>query len=128
MMGLEPFVVAAAVAVVAWAVAKEEILREPREWCAKVHRDRKAAWLLCKLAYVPTCEFCTSFWLTLLSLAVFRYTMIWEDWRGCVLAQFFTWAVAVAYLALFQLVRVDIRTAQTEAKKNEVITDGRVRA
>ena len=51
---VEPFVVAAAVAVAAWACAKEEVFRELREWCQKVRREGRAGRLVCKA--LSTCR------------------------------------------------------------------------
>lgn len=111
-----PFVVAAAVAVASWAIAKEEIFREVREWCEKINKDRKLPWFLRKLSYIPTCEYCTSFWVTLLALLVLQYRVLWPDWRGYGLAQFFTWSLAVFYMTVFQTLRAHVRYEQETTK------------
>jgi hypothetical protein len=114
-----PFVVAVAVAVAAWAIAKEELFKELRDICDKRAKNNQYHWLLRKIAYMPICEYCASFWVSLIALLVLQYQVIWDDWRGYCLAQFFTWGLAVAYLALYQLCRTDIRfnQAKVEAEK-----------
>ena len=124
---VEPFVVAAAVAVAAWACAKEEVFRELREWCQKVRREGRAGRLVCKALYMPTCEYCASFWVTLVAVAALQYPVLWDGWRGLVLAQFFTWSLAVAYMAVYQLVRVDIRLARAKADATEEADPGPAR-
>lgn len=110
-----PFVIAGAVAVSAWTIAKEEIFRELREWCKQINQGGKLPWVICKAAYIPTCEYCCSFWVTLVAVYVLQYTVIWTEWRGSVLAQLFTWSLAVAYMAVFQYFRVEIRRDGIEA-------------
>ena len=125
----EPFILAACVAVAAWAIAKEKLFEEPRKWLAARHaycHDRFGAcggptmlgwWLLAKATYLFTCEFCTSFWVTLVVTAKFGHRLLYDGFDGYVVAQFFTWALAVAYMSLYQLVRVDIRNGQADADR-----------
>jgi hypothetical protein len=126
---VEPFVVAGGVAVSAWALAKEQILREFREACERSSKNHQCSWFVRKGSYIPTCEYCNSFWITLVALLFLQYQVLWDDWRGYVLAQFFTWSLAVAYMSIYQLLRVDIRHGQekveTEKKAREALSDGK---
>lgn len=116
MIPVEPFVAAACVAVAAWTLAKEEIFREVREFLQGCHKNASLPWLCRKFAFMPTCEFCGSFWVSLLAVAVLDYKLLRDDWRGYAVAQFFTWGLAVAYLAVFQLLRTDIKVNQATAE------------
>jgi hypothetical protein len=128
-LSVEPFVVAAAVSVSAWALAKEQIFREIRDVCDRSSKDQQCSWLIRKIAYMPTCEYCNSFWIALVALLFLQYQVLWDDWRGYVLAQFFTWSLAVAYMSIYQLLRVDIRHGQekveTEKKAQVALSDGK---
>lgn len=118
---LLPFFTAVAVAVSAWCIAKEEIFKPLRDFCEKLMADRTRSLMVRKLAYMPTCEYCCSFWVTLFFMLVFRTGLCFPDPRGLLLAHFVTWGLAVFYMALFQLTRVEIRHEQVmiEEKEND---------
>jgi len=121
---VEVFWIAAAVAVIAWTQAKEEITRELRQWL-QFQTETGRNILVRKLAYMFTCEFCFSFWVSLLALVVFRHRVAYDDWRGVVLAQFVTWAIANVYMTGYSMFRTDIRKDQIEIKKEESKVDRR---
>ncbi len=115
---MQVFWIAGLVAVIAWTLTKEEISRELREWLKK--QSETASTLPArKLAYMLTCEFCLSFWVSLIALLVFRHRVAYSDWRGVLLAQFVTWAIANVYMTGYSMFRVDIRKDQMEIKKEE---------
>jgi hypothetical protein len=121
---LEVFWIAGAVAIIAWTQAKEEITREFRERLQRAS-DSTENIVLRKVAHMLTCEFCFSFWVSLLSLFVFRHRVAYADWRGVILAQFATWGIANIYMTAYSRLRVDIRKDQIEIKKEEAkIEDG----
>src|SRR5256885_1324137 len=69
------------VAWAAWTVTHEEVFREFKEYCAA--RSRAVAWLAArKFFYLFTCEYCFSHWCALLFLSVFRFKLVFDDWRG----------------------------------------------
>lgn len=114
------FLVAAMVAVYSWAMAKEEVFKEFRDGiCKPATKNGQLPFLLRKLCYIPTCEYCFSFWFTVLILLVFQYQVWYDDWRGYLLAHGLTWAVAVGYMSIYQLIRVDIRITQAKADKEQ---------
>lgn len=103
---------------ISWTQAKEEIFREFREWLQRTSESAGHI-VVRKAAYMLTCEFCFSFWVSLLSLLVFRHRVSYADWRGVILAQFATWAIANVYMTAYSRLRVDIRKDQIEIKKEE---------
>ncbi|HZU34523.1 MAG TPA: hypothetical protein VFA18_01370 [Gemmataceae bacterium] len=114
------FYYAAVVAILVRALVKEEIFREPRAWLERYLEDRHHPWLLRKAAYMPTCEFCCSFWVSLiLILAVFHYRLLFDDGRGYFVSIFVTMAVANVYMAAFSLIRVDLRRERAVAEHIE---------
>lgn len=115
---MEVIWIAGAVALIAWTQAKEEIASEFRDWL-KNKSEAAPSIVSRKLAYMLTCEFCFSFWLSLLSLPVFRHHVAYDDWRGVVLALFATWGIANIYMTGYSRFRVEIRKDQIEIKKEE---------
>lgn len=124
------------VAIIVRACTTEEIFRQPREFCATQNRryselfgqHREAPlWkraryiMLSKLCYVPTCDFCFSFWISLLVVSIAEYQLYFDDWRGFALATFVVMGVANVYLSLFSHIRVDLRKERAVAKTIEKV-------
>jgi hypothetical protein len=114
------FFYAVVVAILVRAITKEEICLEPREFFKAYCDDPRHPWLLRKVAYMPTCEFCSSFWVSLiLVLAVFHYHFLFDDWRGYFISIFLTMGMANVYMAGFDLLRVDLRKERAAAEHTE---------
>lgn len=121
------------VAIIVRACTTEEILRQPREFCSRQHHhydelagsgperflQRLRYVLLAKLCYVPTCDFCFSFWVSLVVVWIAEYSMYYEDWRGFALATFVVMGVANVYLSAFSHLRVDLRKERAVAETIE---------
>ena len=113
------FVIAIPVACVAWTVTHEEVFREPREFC--VNRSKSCRrWYERKFFYLFTCEYCFSHYVTALFLFITRYKLLYEDWRGYLLALFALVWVANQYMCLYNRLRLDIKSEkiETEIKEN----------
>ena len=109
------------VASIAWTVTQEEIFREWREVCnAKSKSCRNI--LQRKFFYVFTCEYCFSHWVGLLVIVVTGFQVLFDDWRGYVLAFFLLPWIANQWMSLYRLLRVDIKhenaLAEVTLKKN----------
>ncbi len=101
-------VLALPVASIAWTVTHEELFREPRDWLAQ--RSETAPSLLArKFFYLFTCEYCFSHWVALLTLALTRFQLLYDDWRGYVVAGFSIVWIANVYMGLFGRLRLNIR-------------------
>jgi len=111
-------VLALPIASIARTIAQEEIFREARDWC-KRRSEACNKLLQQKFFYVFTCEYCLSHWVTLLFLFVTNFKLLFDDWRGWVIAFFSLPLVANAYLNLYARLRVDITHAKTATKKME---------
>jgi hypothetical protein len=118
------FVIAIPVACIAWTVTHEEIFREAREWCES--RSKSASHLLArKFYYVFTCEYCFSHYVTAVVLAVTRYRLLFDDWRGYVIAGFSIVWIANLYMSLFGRLRLDIKHERVEiSAKEEALESG----
>jgi hypothetical protein len=122
------FVIAIPVACVARTVVFEEIFREPREWCKRKSQTCNSL-LKRKFFYLFTCEYCFSHYVTAFFLVVTRYKLLFDDWRGYLIAFFALVFVANAYMNLYSRLRVDItsekkaiavKEAEAKAKEKEI--------
>src|SRR5688500_1296015 len=107
------------IATVARTVVYEEIFREPREYC---QRKSKAcdSLLKRKFFYLFTCEYCFSHYVTVFFLVVTRYTLMYDGWRGYLIAFFALVFVANAYMNLYSRLRVDITSEKKAIEAREV--------
>ena len=119
------FLLAIPVACVAWTVTHEEIFKEPREYCATRCEQGKTIWER-KFFYLFTCEYCFSHYVTVAFLFLTHYQLLFNDWRGYILAGFSLVWIANIYMSLFGLLRQNIKKEKKEIevleKKSDVLT------
>jgi hypothetical protein len=96
------------VASVAWTVTQEEIFREWRDLCKDKSQSCRTI-LQRKFFYVFTCEYCFSHWIALLVLILSGFRVLFDDWRGYILAFFLLPWIANLWMSLYRLLRVDIK-------------------
>ncbi len=113
------FIMALAIACIAWTVTHEEVFREPREYCEKKSKESKTL-LQRKIMYLFTCEYCFSHYVTILFLFITRYHLLYYNWRGYLIAFFALVWVANVYMSLFGFIRVGMKKEKLEAKIKEV--------
>ncbi len=102
------FILALPVACIAWTVTHEEIFREPRDYCEKKSKNAKSL-LERKFFYLFTCEYCFSHYISLFFILITRYTLLFADWRGYIIAFFALVWIANIYMSIFGLVRVGLK-------------------
>ena len=122
------FILAIPIACVARTVVFEEVFREARELC-----ERKSKYcdslLKRKFFYLFTCEYCFSHYVTIFFLVVTRYRLMYDGWRGYLIAFFALVFVANAYLNLYSRLRIEITSEKKaiEVKEKEIeATDVRI--
>jgi hypothetical protein len=115
------FVLAFPIASIAWTVTREELFREPREFCASRSQTCRRLFER-KFFYVFTCEYCFSHYVTAGFLAITGFHLLLDDWRGVVIAFFALAAVVNVYLSLYARLRVDIKAERVDiaVKENEI--------
>ena len=101
-------VLSVVVASIAWTVTQEEIFREWRDVCKSKSKSCRNI-LQRKFFYLFTCEYCFSHWVALLVIIVTGFQVLFEDWRGYVLAFFLLPWIANQWMSLYRLLRVDIK-------------------
>jgi hypothetical protein len=96
------------IACAAWTVTHEEVFREPREYCKK-KSERAPALPQRKFFYLFTCEYCFSHYVAALALLLFHFKLLFEGWRGYLIAWLALVWVANVYMNLFNRLRLDIK-------------------
>lgn len=107
------FLFAIPVACVSWTVTHEEVFRELREWFTARSQSSRTI-LARKFFYLFTCEYCFSHYVTIGMLFLTRYTLVFEDWRGYVIAGFSLVWIANLYMSLFGRLRLAITSERQD--------------
>ena len=111
-------VLALPIASIAWTVTHEEVFRESREWC--IARSRACRRLAArKFFYLFTCEFCFSHHVTALFLLITRFKLLFDDWRGYLIAGFSLVWIANIYMSFFGRLRLEIKEERAEIEAIE---------
>jgi hypothetical protein len=110
------FTLALPIACVAWTVTHEELFREPREYFTRRSRDAPGIFGR-KFFYLLTCEYCFSHYVTIAFLALTRFRLLLDDWRGYAISFFALVAVANVYMSAFGRLRQEVKSETLEAEK-----------
>jgi hypothetical protein len=110
------FVLSLAVASIAWTVTQEEIFREWRDICVEKSKSCRGI-LARKFFYVFTCEYCFSHWVGLIAIAIAQFRLLFDDWRGYVLAFFIVPWFANQWMSLYRRLRVEIKKENAVAEQ-----------
>lgn len=109
------------IASISWTVTHEELLREPREWCAAKSRSCRGP-VARKFFYMLTCEFCFSHYVTALFLFITRYQLLFDGWRGYLIAEFSLVWLANVYMSFYGRLRLEIKEERLEIAQAEAAT------
>jgi hypothetical protein len=102
------FILALPVACIAWTITHEEVFREPRDWCKDQSQNCRSL-IPRKFFYLFTCEYCFSHYVAAFFLFITRFQMLYEGWRGYLIAWFALVWVANVYMSFFNRLRLDIK-------------------
>jgi hypothetical protein len=109
------FLLSLPVASIAWTITHEEILHEWQEYCRDRARHCRSLWAR-KFFYPWQCEYCFSHYVAIAVLAVTRFQLVYEDWRGYLIAGFGLVWVANTYMSIYARLRLDIHRERVEIK------------
>jgi amino acid permease len=109
------FILAIPIACVAWTVTHEEIFREPREYCEEQTASAQTLFRR-KFFYVWTCEYCFSHYVTVAILFLTRFHLLFDDWRGYLLAFFALPYISNLYMGLYAQTKLEAKKDRMEAK------------
>lgn len=112
------FLLATPIACIAWTVTHEEVFKEPREYCAEKSKNCNSL-LKQKFFYLFTCEYCFSHYVTIFFLIITRFQLIFDDWRGYLIAGFSLVWIANIYMSAFGRLRIDIKKEKLVANLKE---------
>ncbi|MDX6443017.1 MAG: hypothetical protein QOH71_91 [Blastocatellia bacterium] len=122
---IELFILAIPIACVSWTVTHEEVFREPRDYCVQ-RSESCRRWYERKFFYLFTCEYCFSHYVTAVFLLITRFKLLFDDWRGYLLALFALVWIANQYISIYNRLRLDIKSEKLEGEiKEELITSSR---
>ena len=96
------------IACISWTVTHEEVFREPRDFCKQKSEECKPLPVR-KFFYLFTCEYCFSHYVAALVLLIVRYQLLYDGWRGYLVAWFALVWVANFYMSLFNRLRLEIK-------------------
>ena len=110
------------VAAIAWAVTHEELFREFKEYC--VSRSENASSLpVRKFFYLFTCEYCFSHYVAAGVLFATRFTLLFDDWRGFVIAWFALVWIANHLISIYGRLRLGIKSERLEIDLKEAVSE-----
>jgi hypothetical protein len=108
------FILAIPVACIAWTVTHEEIFAEIHNYCVKCSKEGKSI-LKRKFFYLFTCEYCFSHYISALMLIITKFHLLYDDWRGYLIAGFSLVWIANIYMSIYATVRVTLKKERIEA-------------
>jgi hypothetical protein len=108
------FVLATPVACIAWTVTHEEIFSELKTYCVKCCEKSKNLFTR-KFFYLFTCEYCFSHYVTALMLIITKFHLLYDDWKGYLVAFFSLVWIANIYMSLYGRIRVTLKKERIEA-------------
>ena len=111
-------VMAIPIACIAWTVTHEEVFREAHDYCEKQSREGNTL-LRRKFFFLFTCEYCFSHYVTAFFLAITRYKLLYQDWRGYIIGGFALVWVANQYMSLYGHVRLDLKKERVEITREQ---------
>jgi hypothetical protein len=112
------FVFAMPIACVSWTITHEELFRELREWLT-ARSNASSNILSRKFFYLFTCEYCFSHYVTIGMLFLTKFTLVFEDRRGYLIAGFSLVWIANLYMSLFGRLRMAIASERQDIEVTE---------
>ena len=110
------------VAAIAWTVTHEELFREFHDYC--VTRSENGSRLAVrKFFYLFTCEYCFSHYVSAAVLFATRFTLIFDDWRGYVIAWFALVWIANHLISIYGRLRLGIKSERLEIGLKEAVSE-----
>ena len=112
------FLLAIPVACISWTFTHEEVFKEPREFCVRRSKNGRSMFTR-KFFYLFTCEYCFSHYISIAILLITRFHLLYDDWKGYLIAGFSLVWIANIYMGLFSLIRLDIKKERIEITEKE---------
>jgi hypothetical protein len=108
------FILAIPIACIAWTFTHEEIFKEIHKYCVDCSKKSRTL-LQRKFFYLLTCEYCFSHYVTILILIITKYHLLYDDWKGYIVAGFSLVWIANIYMSIYNRIRVTLKKEKIEA-------------
>ena len=118
---VELFLLAIPVAAVSWTVTHEELFSEFHDYCIRCSQHARRLTTR-KFFFLFTCEYCFSHYVSLAVLAATRFTLLYPDWRGYLIAWFSLVWIANHYMGLYGRIKLGIRSERLDINLKEAVT------
>jgi hypothetical protein len=115
-------ILALPVAAIAWTVTHEELFREFKEFCI-ARSEHASSFAARKFFYLFTCEYCFSHYVSAAVLLVTRYKLLYDDWRGYVIAWLALVWVANHLIGIYGRLRLGIKSERLEIGLKEAVNE-----
>ncbi|MEP7377101.1 MAG: hypothetical protein ABI675_27115 [Chitinophagaceae bacterium] len=112
------FLLSIPIACISWTVTHEEVFKEPREYCEKKSETSRSL-LIRKFFYLFTCEYCFSHYITIGILMLSGFRLLYDGWRGYLVAGFSLVWIANIYMNLYSRIRLEIKKEKLEISEKE---------
>jgi hypothetical protein len=112
------FVMAIPIACIAWTFTQEEVFREARDYAERRREEAQQLWQQ-KFFYLLTCPYCFSHYVAIFFLALTRYKLLYQDWRGYIIGGFGLVWIANLYMGAYALLRQNLKKEKYEATQIE---------
>lgn len=106
-------ILAIPVACICWTLTHEEVFREAREYCQDRSKTCRRIYQR-KFFYALTCEYCMSHYVSAAMLAITRFQLLLDGWRGYFIALFALVWIANCYMSLYGRLRLDIKAERID--------------
>ncbi len=115
-------ILALPVAAVAWTVTHEELFREFKDFCVR-RSEQTSSFPVRKFFYLFTCEYCFSHYVSAGVLLATRYKLLFDDWRGYVIAWLALVWVANHLIGIYGRLRLGIKSERLEIDLKEAVSE-----
>lgn len=112
------FIMAVPIACIAWTVTQEEVFREAQDYAQRQSEEAPQLWKR-KFFYLLTCPYCFSHYVTILFLALTRFKLLYQDWRGYIIGGFALVWIANVYSGAYALLRQNLKKEKFVARHIE---------
>ncbi len=112
------FLLAIPVACASWTITHEEIFKELHEFCLHHSQSCKRIYQR-KFFYALTCEYCLSHYVTAALLIITEYRLVYDSWRGYLMAGLSIVWIANFYMAIFGRLRLELKSQKLEIAEGE---------
>lgn len=116
------FILAIPIACISWTITHEELFKEWRSFFSRLSLRGKS-WFLRKVAYMLTCEYCFSHYVTIAFLFITHFTLLYDDWRGYLISGFSLVWIANIYMSFYGIIRLGIKKEKIELDEKKAELD-----